>query len=261
MKRTNKIILTTVLVAVLILGIGYAAIQNITLNITGSAEGTASDANFGVKFAKETTTDKSEVTNESAATVKAEVTGYLAATLTVEGVSAKGDTVTATYTVQNTSADLSADLSVSATNDNEEYFSVEPKLGKKSIKAGEATTLVVTVELLKTPITNDETATIGIQLKAVPVQPGEEGTSGGNNGGGSGSTGMPDGIYLPTGFSKVAGTSLETGLTSIQYTALKQKMLKSVYQNGGFYVGKYETGIEEAPKTSGNASTAQQKHQ
>ena len=33
-------------------------------------------------------------------------------------------------------------------------------------------------------------------------------------------------------------------------------MLKSVYQNGGFYVGKYETGIEDAPKTSGSSSTA-----
>ena len=47
-----------------------------------------------------------------------------------------------------------------------------------------------------------------------------------------------------------------TGLTSEQYTALKQTMLKSVYKNGGFYVGKYETGIEDAPKTSGSSSTA-----
>ena len=46
-----------------------------------------------------------------------------------------------------------------------------------------------------------------------------------------------------------------TGLTSAQYTELKQKMLKSVYKNGGFYVGKYETGIENAPKTSGSSST------
>ena len=28
-------------------------------------------------------------------------------------------------------------------------------------------------------------------------------------------------------------------------------MLKSVYKSGGFYVGKYETGIETTPKTSG----------
>jgi hypothetical protein len=31
--------------------------------------------------------------------------------------------------------------------------------------------------------------------------------------------------------------------TSEQYTAQKQKMLKSVYQNGGFWVAKYEAGL------------------
>ena len=34
----------------------------------------------------------------------------------------------------------------------------------------------------------------------------------------------------------------ETGLDSDAYTALKQKMLKSVYKNGGFWIGKYEAG-------------------
>ena len=46
------------------------------------------------------------------------------------------------------------------------------------------------------------------------------------------------------------------GLTSDEYTNLKKTMLKSVYQNGGFYIGKYETGIEDTPKTSGSSSTA-----
>ena len=48
----------------------------------------------------------------------------------------------------------------------------------------------------------------------------------------------------------------EVGLTNDQYTNLKKTMLKSVYQNGGFYIGKYETGIENTPKTSGSADTA-----
>ena len=47
-----------------------------------------------------------------------------------------------------------------------------------------------------------------------------------------------------------------TGLTNTQYTELKQKMLKSIYSNGGFYVGKYETGIEDAPRTSDSPSIA-----
>ena len=36
--------------------------------------------------------------------------------------------------------------------------------------------------------------------------------------------------------------------TSEQYTAQKQKMLKSVYQNGGFWVAKYEAGLTEKNK-------------
>ena len=33
-----------------------------------------------------------------------------------------------------------------------------------------------------------------------------------------------------------------TGLTSSEYSTLKKKMLKSVYKNGGFYIGRYEAG-------------------
>ena len=41
-----------------------------------------------------------------------------------------------------------------------------------------------------------------------------------------------------------------TGLTSAQYTALKKKMLKSVYQNGGFYIGRYEAGTDKKRTTN-----------
>ena len=59
-----------------------------------------------------------------------------------------------------------------------------------------------------------------------------------------------------TSFKDEYYSDATTGLKSEQYTELKQKMLKSVYQNGGFYIGKYETGIEDKPKTSGSSTTA-----
>ena len=59
-----------------------------------------------------------------------------------------------------------------------------------------------------------------------------------------------------TSFKDEYYSDAATGLKSEQYTALKQKMLKSVYKNGGFYIGKYETGIESTPKTSGSSTTA-----
>ena len=39
-------------------------------------------------------------------------------------------------------------------------------------------------------------------------------------------------------------------LTSDEYTELKNSMLKSVYENGGFYVGRYEAGIDTTTGTN-----------
>ena len=47
-----------------------------------------------------------------------------------------------------------------------------------------------------------------------------------------------------------------TGLTSAQYTELKQKMLKSVYENGGFWIGRYEAGITTNRTESGTPTVA-----
>ena len=319
MRRTNAKIVGGVLVlAVILVAVVYAAITSTQLNINGTGNATAKQENFKVEFIGTPTTGGKGTTT---ATIDSSVKTN--GTVTVNGLTAKGDEATATYTVKNQSADLSADLSAEATSSNEEYFEVLCTLEKTTLKAQEETTLKVTVRLLKTPI--DETkenlkTDIGVTVTAEPKQPGEE-----NNGGSqtvsSGTT--TGGTYLPKGFRQVSGTTLEkgltiqdstgnqyvwvevpktkevyptagleiteftdaeytqiendlhtytndyrksgwedkyysdaaTGLTSAQYTELKQKMLKSVYQNGGFYIGKYETGTETA-RTSGDASTA-----
>lgn len=55
--------------------------------------------------------------------------------------------------------------------------------------------------------------------------------------------------YDSNGKTKDEGGNVEDtkgcGLTYKEYTELKQKMLKSVYENGGFHIGKYEVGIKE----------------
>ena len=45
------------------------------------------------------------------------------------------------------------------------------------------------------------------------------------------------------------------GLTKTQYDTLKQKMLKSVYENGGFWIGRYEAGITTNRTSNGEAIT------
>ena len=319
MRRTNAKIVGGVLVlAIILVAVAYAAITSTQLNINGTGNATANQSNFKVEFIG---TPKTGGKGTTVATIDSSVKTN--GTVTINGLTAKGDEATATYTVKNQSADLSADLTAEATSSNEEYFEVLCTLEKTTLKAQEETTLKVTVRLLKTPI--DETkenlkTDIGVTVTAEPKQPGEE-----NNGGSQTVSSKTTKPYLPKGFRQVAGTTLDngltiqdstgnqyvwievpmttevyptagleiteftedaytkieddlhtytndyrngtrykdeyysdaaTGLTSAQYTELKQKMLKSVYQNGGFYIGKYETGIEDAPKTSGSSSTA-----
>ncbi len=323
-KPENRIIAGVMLVAVILVGIAYAAITNVTLNIKGTGNAQASKDNFAVEFVGEPTTG-----GKGRTTATIDKTKRTEGTMNVTGLTAKGDTATATYTVRNLSQDLSADLTAEATSSNQSYFEVICKLEDTTLKAKATTTLTVTVKLLKTPI--DETkenlsSEIGVSITAEPKQVGEEANGGSSTVTSNKPTTSP---YLPTGFTQVDGTNLDTGLTiqdskgnqyvwvevpktkevyptaglairsftdeeyttietdlhtytsdyrkdgyvdeyentegtgqeiagftEEQYYALKKKMLKSVYQNGGFYVGKYETGIEDAPKTSGSSSTA-----
>ncbi len=316
--REARVVGGVLLLAVILVAIAYAAITNVTLNINGTSKSQANQTNFVVEFIGEPTTGGKGTTTATINSSK-----RTEGTIEVTGLTAKGDTATATFTVQNSSQDLSADLTAKATSSNEDYFEVRCKIDDTTLKAGATTKLTVTVELLRTPIdeTKEDLSTnIGVSITAEPKQPGEEANAGSTTVTSKRTT-KP---YLPTGFTKVDGTTLEngltiqdstgnqyvwvevpmtdevyptaglsitsftdeeytaietdlhtyttdyredkykdeyysdatTGLTSEQYTALKQKMLKSVYQNGGFYVGKYETGIEDTPKTDGSADTA-----
>ena len=359
-RANNKVVGGIVLLAIILVAVGYAAITNVTLNINGTAKSGANQSNFVVEFiGTPTTGGKGTTTATINASKKTE------GTVEVSGLTAKGDTATATYTVKNQSQDLSADLTAEATSSNEKYFETICTVEKTTLKAQEETTLTVTIKLLKTPIDEtkeDLTSNIGVSITAEPKQPGEEANGGSSTVTSNKPTTSP---YLPTGFTQVDGTNLSngltiqdskgnqyvwvevpmtkevyptaglaikdftdaeyddiesdlhdytrdyrkdeaeveptsfmkddkytgieakkltyieyntqtnirqmalkeegwrdeyysdatTGLTSEQYYELKKKMLKSVYKNGGFYVGKYETGIENAPKTSGSSST------
>ena len=47
----------------------------------------------------------------------------------------------------------------------------------------------------------------------------------------------------------------EGWLSETEYTELKNSMLKSVYENGGFYVGRYEAGIDTTTGTNRTSNT------
>ena len=251
MISRTRLILIALVSVVLLIGVGFAAITSTQLNITGNTVANPDQSNFIVKFLETT-----EVSDSGKVT--AEVVDDTHATLEVRGLVTKSDYVTATYIMKNMSDDLSADIAIAIGNNNEEYFSTTAVLGQDSLTAGEETTAVVTVELVKTLITSDETAKITAIIQATPVQPGEEGTSGalppslsvtpskifdptGEN---------PDGLHIGDFVNYDAGTwtqeeinSIQTGLKTSLVTANNSTSLPSTaFQFGGFTAGSSRNG-------------------
>lgn len=163
-KRTG---IFAILIAVLALGIGYAAISAVTLTITGSGKISPDDDNFNVHYTGEVAVEKS---NTSIATTQSHNDAQ-EGTFTITGMTKKGDTVTFTYNVINESPDLKATLGTPSitTNSNSTYFTVTSATADTTLTAnGGTTTQTVTVTAAKTPVTEDETTNVKIDLVATP---------------------------------------------------------------------------------------------
>lgn len=165
MKNKKLLLGIVLLIAVLVLGIAYAATTK-TLTIGGTATAEVNTDNFKVKFVKD-----GNPTGLKNAT--GSVTDDLTATMNVSGLTAKGDTATATFAIKNESKDLSANLAVTTETIDNNIFSIDAELADDSIVKNEDTTVTVTVTLNKTPVddTADLEGTIDIKLTATAVQP------------------------------------------------------------------------------------------
>ena len=170
MKRKTGIL--GVLIAILLIGIGYAAISTVNLVITGNGTISPSQDSFKVVYTNVTVTSKNPntitVTPDAISTDGDVTTGF-----TVTGMSKKDDTVTLTYTITNKSPDLKASLAApTLTNTNSTYFSVSSELATAApvvlTANGATTTQTVTVTAIKTPVTADETATVTTTVVATP---------------------------------------------------------------------------------------------
>ena len=302
----NILLLLGIMIAITIMGIGYASVESITGEIGGKIIASAQEGVF--------ITNAEYVRNVGANVTNSQIKNYVKTTLqsTVELSSTNAESsITYKVTVFNNSDDYYEFTEVkydSEFYDNENItFEVTGFVPSERIKPKETKDIVVTFKYKDTtsvPSNRTLNSYLNFNMEKALV--------------------TTAGTYLPTGFTQVEGTTLEngltiqdskgnqyvwvevpqttevyptaglkitdfttdeytaietdlhtytndyrngtsykdeyysdatTGLTSAQYTELKQKMLKSVYKNGGFYVGKYETGIENAPKTSGSSST------
>lgn len=147
MKKRRSLITILMVCLISLIGIGYAAITS-SLTINGTSNATPSDSNFSVVF---DTTEDDTVTNCTISNLT-----ETSATVTVDGskLTTTGDTATATLTINNDSTELGANLVANVTQGSTSFFTVTANLTQSSIAANGTTTVVVTIQLVKTPTEN-----------------------------------------------------------------------------------------------------------
>ena len=162
-KKTLGVVVFTLL-AVITLGLGYAAISAIVLTINGTATATPDTSNYSVEF-----TEILQETNADADILHEDGEPDVNVTFTTSGLTKAGDTATVQVKIENNSPDLKANLSINTSSTNSEYFSVSSVLADNVLEAGDYTTVTLTVTVLKTPIgDNSETTTVLSTITATP---------------------------------------------------------------------------------------------
>ena len=151
MKNRKKMITTALIVLVLLLGVGYATVSSVNLNINGTANAESKElqvfydgVNSGTVSGKVTTISSPVKTRE--------------ATFTVE--------------IKNYETDVNATLAAPSVtqNTNGEYFQVTTSCDKTTLNAGDTATITVNVKLIKTPVTDEAgSTTVTVEMAASPV--------------------------------------------------------------------------------------------
>ena len=154
MKNRKTVVVAFLLCAVMLLGVGYAALTD-TLDITGSADVNQSAAeeafNEDIYFS-------AAVANQTGNTASVNADNNDKASFTAATLKGQGDKVTFTFTIKNdgdVAATVTPKLNASLGNTNPEYFSIKSDWdgASKTLAAHSEITYTLTVELLKTPTT------------------------------------------------------------------------------------------------------------
>lgn len=150
MKNRKTVVVAFLLIAAMLLGVGYAALTD-TLNLAGDFE--VSHANAENAFDEDVYFSAvSSGEGYTAEILSDPDRGYVKVT----GLSGQGDTISVTYTIKNENAFPVSVLidPINTTTTNTEYFKVTSSLGAEAftIDANGTRDVVITFELLKTPV-------------------------------------------------------------------------------------------------------------
>ena len=163
MKNRKKMITTALIVLVLLLGVGYATVSSVNLNINGTANAETKELQVFYDGVNSGTSDK--------VTAISSPDKERTATFTVENMTLN-ETVTMTFEVKNYETDVNATLAAPSVtqNANRDYFQVTTSCDKTTLNAGDTATITVNVKLIKTPVTAEAgSTTVTVAMSASPV--------------------------------------------------------------------------------------------
>ena len=169
MKNRRNVVVAFMLVAVMLLGVGYAALTD-TLDINGTVDVNQSAAeeafNEDIFFS-------AAVANEAGNTASVNADNNDKASFTINTFKGKDDVATFTFTIKNNGdvdANVTPKLNASLGNTNPEYFSIESDWdgATKTLEAGGELTYTLTVTMLKTH-TETISGSFLVELVAVSV--------------------------------------------------------------------------------------------
>ena len=156
-------ITTALIVLVLLLGVGYATVSSVSLNINGTSKAETKELQVFYDGTNSGTSDKVTAISSPVKTREA--------TFTVESMTLD-ETVTMTFEVKNYETDVNATLAAPSVTQNtkSEYFQVTTSCDKTTLNAGDTATITVNVKLIKTPVTDEAgSTTVTVEMAAPPV--------------------------------------------------------------------------------------------
>ena len=162
MKKNKTLLGVALLIAVLMLGVGYA-LTSIPLTLNGTMNAETNNENFKVEFTKAEKSNDADTATFTGTT----------ATYNVNSLKTVGDEATATFTITNLSkAGINTNITANEAQvtDAGQYFEVTTQLTNNTNVAVNGTaTYTVTVKLVKAPVETAATGTFTVSFNAEAV--------------------------------------------------------------------------------------------
>lgn len=170
MKKKKSLLSLGIIALILVLGVGYAVVNQVGLTFGGTATAGNADIKVDIESVTVNKNDESSVVVEN--TLKAHDKED---TFTITGMKL-GETVGFVYTIMNHETDVVAQIeeaaAISNTNTNNFTVTVSRKNDFTTLQPGESNEVYVTVTLTKTPLTDNEgktTITYTLNAKAKEI--------------------------------------------------------------------------------------------